>query len=765
MDNSPFVGREDDLETLTDTITGDDRESLISVVGTTGIGKSTLLAEFVSQCRNQEYRVLHYNLKEPASVDQFLSRLLDHWEDVHPSVVPNSRQSTLQNLAGSIGKSFSQNSGSVTSVLGGVLTAWAGENTNDEVQDVTSELLKIAAKTRDRSQSDQFVLVIDQVDKDRIDPVVYDEITTILREIATDAPQGVVCCVGTRERFYDITDPDISELELQPFDVDNVRRYMDALGLDYTRADHVHNAASGSPYFTERIGQIAVEAGTPDKALDDLSEIETERRRMLEERFLNTLDDFSRRLLRETCFLPELQPQTLATTLDTDLTKVEDTLYSLERRSILTQLGYSKGNPVYRLHGLHRDFLRERLSDDDKAKQHAQAAGYYAIQMANTRGGNLKELITENGIQRRREYMTAGIMFEYHLQKFPSQMDAEERITQIFNSVPNQEPSPKEAALGYFTGYREYSVAAETLGVTPSVDAESILTALDDDPDPTHGTTERLEAIIRGLRARDTLNDDQTKVVVLIATTAAHVGQVDSRSSETDREEILKDLDARRERLSTENFPNAPELCRLGRVAFDSLKETIASESDIGDVWTTIEYEYGISREDYRVLSEAMLDIVSCFLDISAMGEMMEEHEGGGVVAATPRLEGDVSLEEDGVERSLLKNLSSPLFVCYRVLQPPTENRLEEFSETWSELESQFEDDEIPVLAAFCRDVQKTLVEPISGGATKARVSLQLVNAFDIDELELLDYEPAATLATVMKALSGVLAHDPKREK
>jgi len=71
--------------------------------------------------------------------------------------------------------------------------------------------------------------------------------------------------------------------------------------------------------------------------------------------------------------------------LDADLTTVEDTLHSLERRSILTQLGYSKGNPVYRLHDLHRDFLRERLSDDDRASQHAQAAGYYAIKLAQTR--------------------------------------------------------------------------------------------------------------------------------------------------------------------------------------------------------------------------------------------------------------------------------------------------------------------------------------------------------------------------------------------
>jgi len=36
MNDSPFVGRESELETLTNTVTGEDPESLIPVVGTTG---------------------------------------------------------------------------------------------------------------------------------------------------------------------------------------------------------------------------------------------------------------------------------------------------------------------------------------------------------------------------------------------------------------------------------------------------------------------------------------------------------------------------------------------------------------------------------------------------------------------------------------------------------------------------------------------------------------------------------------------------------
>jgi hypothetical protein len=94
--------------------------------------------------------------------------------------------------------------------------------------------------------------------------------------------------------------------------------------------------------------------------------------------------------------------------------------------------------------------------------------------------------------------------------------------------------------------------------------------------------------------------------------------------------------------------------------------------------------------------SEALVEVGSCFLDHSAIDEMMEERDGGGVVAAGPQLEGNVSVEEDGIERSLLKNLSSPLFIVYHALQPPTKNQLQELSDTWSELEGRFEDDGIP---------------------------------------------------------------------
>jgi len=57
------------------------------------------------------------------------------------------------------------------------------------------------------------------------------------------------------------------------------------------------------------------------------------------------------------------------------------------------------------------------------------------------------------------------------------------------------------------------------------------------------------------------------------------------------------------------------------------------------------------------------------------------------------------------------------------------------------------------------------LIEPVSGGATKTQVSFQLMNTFDIGELEVLDYEPVSTLSTVMKALNGVIAYDPEQEE
>ncbi|WP_188148879.1 AAA family ATPase [Haloferax sp. AS1] len=762
MNDAPFVGRGDELETLTTAVADDDRVSLLPVIGPTGIGKSTLLSQFVGKCRDRDYRVLRYDLKEPSSVDQFLSRLLDHWGDVHPSVVPSNNSNTLRDLTGNIGRSLSKTSGVETSLLGAVLNSFADEG-DDGNPDITSKLLELAINTRDASPTTQFILVIDQLDETRIDQVVYDEIARLLREIASDAPYGVTCCVGTRERFYDLTDPDISELELQPFDVSNVRSYLNALGLDATAAARVHDAASGSPYFVERIGQIAADTRSVASVLDDLSTIDSERRLMLEERFLATLNDFTQRLLRETCFLPELRPRPVAHVLEEDITEVEATLRDLQRRSILTRLGSSKGNPVYRLHGLQRDFLRERLAETDRTAQHARAAGYFALELANTRTGSSKELLTEDGIKRHREYMTAGVMFEYHLQQLPSYLDAEERVETIFESVPEQDPSPKDAVRGYFANYRHYSITADELGITPAVDADSIRSALDTRPEATEHAQPLTGAAIRGLRAENSLNHDQTEVLIHLAS-AAYAAQVVSSTAE--REELVKELATQRERLTIEQFPDAPELCKLGRVVIDFFTGTVVDDEDSGstDVWETIEHEYGVTYNESHVLLDAVRQTITCLFDWAVIEGAMEERDGRSVAVGS-HLDEDASIEEYGIEGSLLQNLNSPLFLAYRALQPPTTEELDELSHLWSKLEARFADNGVYFLAALCRDIRKMVVDPITGETTKEHVGLQLMNAISFEKLDVVNHEPAATLVTIVKALEGVAAHDPESKE
>lgn len=761
MSGSPFVGREDELEKLTNAVSDDDTASLIPVVGATGIGKSTLLSRFVGQCRDQEYRVLRYELNEPASVEQFLTRLLDHWQDVHPSVVSSGSSSAVKNLIGSIGRSLSNTPGTGTSLVGGAMNAFAGEDNEAEVPDITSKLLELAVKTRDKSPANRFILVIDQFDEARINQDVYEKIATLLREIAKDAPTGVVCCVGARQRFYDSLDANVKGVDLQPLDVEDIREYLGALGLETSAAQHVHDATSGSPYFVERIGQIAIETGGVNAVLADLSEVEAERRRMLEERFLDILDGFSKRLLRETCFLPELRPRPVSYILEADIAEVEQALRDLERRSILTKLGYSKGNPVYRLHGLHREFLRERLTDEDRASQHARAAGYFTIELANTGTGDLTELLTEEGVQRQREHMTAGVMFEYHLQQFPRRMDASERVRWAFESVPEQEPSPRDAALSYFKGYRNYSIAAETLGITPAVDAKSIKTALSDRSTETRSDDAQLEVIIRGLRADDTLNDDQTEVFLKIVEGGFEARLV--TDADADSEEVLERLEKKREQLTTEKFPDAPEMCKMGRVAIDLLREVVTEEDELNKAWTTIEQEYDVTNDDLQVLWDAIGETASCLLNWSLLEAELEKNDGN--LSTSPQLEGDTSIEEEGMERSLLKNLSSPLFLGYRALQTPNDDDLQLLSETWSELETRFENDEIYFLAAFCRDARETFVEPISAEATKTRVGLQLMNAIRLQEWEFTNYEPVDTIGTIMQAVNGVVEEDPERER
>ncbi|ELZ06807.1 transcriptional activator [Natrialba aegyptia DSM 13077] len=658
-----------------------------------------------------------------------------------------------------LGHSLSQSSGVKSSLFGGILTAFAGKNNEDKETDITSTLLEFAVETRNKSPEDQFVLVIDQFDESRIDKEVHSKIAALLREIATDAPRGVVCCVGTRERFYEFSNSNVSEIELHPFEIEDVQAYLDALDLETGAAEQVHEAALGSPYFIERIGQIAAETGSVNSVLANLSEVEKERRRMLEERFLDTLDNFSQRLLRETCFLPELRPQPVAHILGEDVTDVEETLRDLERRSILTRLGYSKGNPVYRLHGLNRDFLRERLSAENRARQHAQAAGYFAIELASTGTGNQKELLTKRGVERQREYMTAGVMFEYHLQQFPSHFDAKERVNRIFELVPDQEPSPRKAAFDYFRGLREYSIAAESLGVTPAVDAESIQAALNDDFINIENRRAGLESVARGLQADDTLNNDQTEVALLIAEGAVYLKLANDGTHS--QEEILEQLNARRNRLTTEEFPDASELCRISRVVFD-LFGAMISEGELDNAWATIEHEYEITQDDYEVLISAAMDTVDCLFDLSVVSEIMEKN-GDNPATASSKLKDTASIEEDGIEKSLQKNFSSPLFSAYRALQVPTTEELQELSKRWSELEARFDKGELQFLAALCRDIQQTILNSIPENATKPEVGIILMNSIDFEALETPDHEPVATIIKVLGAFKGISAHDPKR--
>jgi hypothetical protein len=761
MGESLFVGRESELNTIDTTASTDNSESLVAVRGPSGIGKTRLLREFVQQNREEESRVLKYDLKEPASAEQFFSRLLDHWKDIHPSAVSAARSDGIAGWAESIGSSLEGSSSTAFSLIGSTLEEAAGSQETADRSDITSDILELAVETRDHSSTGRFVIVIDQLDKNRIDESVYESLISILREIATDAPEGISCCVGTRERFYEMSNSDIRDVELDAIDIEDVQMYLDGRDLDSTEAKSVHEAAGGTPYFVERIGRIAEREGGLESVLGDLSNVQEERRRMLEERFLDTLDDSSLRLLNKTCFLPELRAQPVAHVLGEEPETVRRTLQRLEEQSVVTRLGYSRGNPVYRLHGLQRDFLRNRLTGQGRIIQHACAAAYYAQELDRIPTGDMKALLTKEGTERHRKFLTAGVMFEYHVQQLPRHLNAEDRMEHVFNRVSGETQSVKQSVRTYFTSYREYSATPEMLGVTPAVDPDKISNAVDNEPETTSRSGVPTASVVRGLRAEGKINDDQTEVLIALGQAMKRFADVENTNR--DVQPPPGGFRSMRSQLTDDQFPNAPELCRLGRVLFVVFDELSQPESGFEGAWPVLEEEYGITQDTYSALSKAVLITASILFDSEIM-DVLDTASGGEGSMATLDIEEDRSVEEEGVERSVLNCLVSPLLIGPQVFSSPTPEDLDRLYELWSEQEAKFEERDQPLVAAVCRDMQAIVIDPISPDDPSTALAQKVSDELESSDPATLDQEPVATLETVFRSFRGVAAKDPQRK-
>lgn len=758
MPELPIVGRNNELKSLTQAVTESGPSTLYPVIGPSGIGKSTMLDVFAARCETRGVPIVHHQLQEPKSAEQFLARLLNEWETEYPDTFPEDWRSAMGELTSTVGETISTTPGTgmVTNIAGVALRFLGKREAADEGNepDLPAELRAAAQRTKATADANQFVLIIDQFDKSRLEESVYEDIARILREFAQGSDGRLACCVGTQERFYDQTATWVSELELTSFDVDTVRTYLEGTTLDATKATEVHEASGGNPYFVERIVTIGLDSGSLDSVLADLSSVEHEQYRWLEERFLQTLDAETQQLLAETCALPELNARTVAYVMGEDESVIEGSLSSLERQAVVTRVGYQQGRPTYRLHNLQRRFLLERTSEDEEIAQHSRMAAYYAEETVRTQPGSLSDWIAAEDDDRLQTFISAGILFEYHIQQLPRRLDAQARLERAFDALKSvDESSAREVLSTYFSQYRHLSLGVGQLGVEPDIDSSELSALLQQDTNNSQGP--QVRGVYQRIRDSSELNESESKLVILLIDSVKLWTTKQPEDGESVANDVLPEVRDRIERIRGESYSDAAEVQRLVETLLVLLYRLICRQADVEseyDRWEVIEAHYGLTSDDWEHLYSAITSTFDLLLDIEAIGEYVGsiEESTDGTMAT---LEGEDPVEEQGLQSALENNLQSPLLMGARALNSPTQKELERHNELWSTLEAAYEDRSIGFIAALCRDVQQSLLEPVTGGMAEPMVAMQLASAFDVHELELKDHQPVQTAIRIGKAI------------
>lgn len=764
MKSLPFTGRQSELSVLEQGVTNDNEEVLYPVVGPTGIGKSTLLNRFAGDCRNNDIPVVNYSIREPASFDQFLSRLIEQWQETHPGVSSSDVTGVISNLMGNTGRALTAVPGTGLAGRGaGAVLQTVGDlfSEQDESTDPVTEIGELAQQTCELYDSEWFILIIDQFDESRINREVYDKSARFLRDLTTASDTSdLICYVGAQERFYNPTQNTVQEVELHPFDIAAVETYLEQTGFTIDRADEVREAASGNPYFVERIIQIADDRGSISAALNDLSPVEEERYEVLERRFFETLSVEKQQLLKKTCALPELRAEPVAYVTGQDLTKVEAELRELQQQAVVSRIGYDHGQPVYRVHELQLDYLRERTSRQEWINQHHQIAAYYAEQAAESKLESSSELFTEDSEQRLRKFMTAGILFEYHIQKLPRDTPVETHVEAILNEVENINPDrAREALYTYFQQHQPLSLDVEDLGISRQIATDEITEALDTTSSKTRPV--KMVHLYQQVKDDERLTDDESELIVLLIDTLRQTVDSTKPNSEVDKGDVRL-IEQRITNIEEGDYGEAIKLqpvILVGlRLWYSLLTRDTESTPDIS-VWEFIEVEYGLTQDDWRVLREAALVTMGALLDLNQLEQRVEQYGETGKHVDEQRAESD-TIEQYGLQGGLFRSVSSPVLDGIQSIGNPSPEEIQELTEEWTRLENEFAEDDHRALATLCRDIRQVLLESLTGTEEGFQVGFRLMSAFDRDNVEVTNIEPAESILRAGIAIRSLTNSD-----
>lgn len=756
MTSLPFVGRRDELSVLRGGT--DDTASLYPIIGPSGIGKSALLEQYATWCEENNIPVVEYRVREPNSVQQFCARLLQKWQETHPEVFEKSLRDrvSLSSLASVAGQFFSGYSkvDPQMAPAGAALQA-IGDNVktepSDEVPDFARDIISLISKTDEHFSTNGFVLIIDQFDQEQLDTDVYRDISRILRSVGAALDKSKCVCVGAQERFYDRTKEFLHEIELEEFNVETVRSYLEAAEFPTEYASEVYEIASGNPYFTTRILQIASQEGDIQTALEDHPDIQEERYERLENRFFESLDLQLREVLKSTCVLPELRPDLVAYVLDRSENKIESTFRQLRQQTVLKRLGYDSGLPVYQLHQLQKEYLKERIGDEELVEQHRKAAAYHLTQLVQNSTTEFGELLTEEGRENVRRVAAAGILFDYHIQRLPTNFSVEDRIDGVLDEVESiPEQDARMALKDYYSNYAMIGTEIPHLDVSRDIDSNDILAVLRGHP--SNSGIIQTQTLLENLKAVDSVSSGEADLIAYLHSTLfGAMAILNSKGTPS----LIEFLQNRLETLEESDIDDNP-LIRLSRLSIIYAMDYKASTEGIQieyDFWEELNEIYSLSKSDWEAIKDSIIQLLATISDADDFRDTFQEIES--VTESGEKVElGDPSaLSRHGIQGGLSKATFNPVVAMSELLSRlSTGDEIQDFRNEWETQITQFEHDGHDAIAALYRDIDNFVLAPLSLLDSQVNPALNLISTFNHDELAIREVEPTSTLIRALVA-------------
>lgn len=762
-DTLPFVGRQSERETLQELITASSEVGLCPVVAQSGYGKSDLLQEIQQQYDTEEVAQFFYQIKEPKNADQFFHRVLEEWEQTFPkSRLKQLQNVLLPNLLSRVGDILGRNGPDPVTRGAGAVVGATGDALGEgdgEVQDIAVRLVKLAKLALERSEADSMVLLFDQFDLDDLSEEVRVELGRIFRTVGQLLPESILCCVGTKHRFYRETENYVSEIELSEFSQSEVREYVSEAGFDTDLAETVYRETSGHPYYVTRLLQIARNKNSLKAGLDNLPNLRRERYKRLEERFLRTLEPEERDILEETAVLQELRPEVVAVLVDEPESAVRSVLDSLHERAILKRRGFHDGTPVYQRHELQQQHLRESISESELANQHRVVAAVYAKRMTETLPTTTPEFFTPAGDSNSREFIAAGALFEYHLHQLPPSQPLDEHLDQIITSVSEvDDQTVRQVITEYFRNVDDTITDTEVFNIEAEYDTKEIVEAVKINR-PSSRSLPSAEQLYTLLQDDETLTDAQAGFAALIYDTYV----AGMHLSDT-QEEIIKLVRERLNYLSSSDVPSEVEdLARLGRMLCIWWLDTVAKADMDFSFWPSLKSEYDFTQDDWEKLWDTVMGsftLIESDFGFAEMGEHLhvERDEDSKEVQQKRKETIRAQIAEHGIYGGLTEAAGGPIVMMTKQANNlKTGDDVAPYLEAWTELKQHFTDTNHPALAALCQDVIEYVLLPLSNSSTPGIAIIKVTRKFELNDTNAIDNEPIGQLVTMAQAIKRAI--------